>query len=414
MHRKVWIFNHHAALAGHRHYCIATHLSNMGFDVTIIASSNPENRKDNEARNKKFVVQNINPHVRYIWINTKFDYKSNGIKRILNMLSFLNMSKRYSKQWWNKYGKPNIVIGSSVHPLAWEAAMWVSKKVNAVYFAEVRDIWPLGLMQRLGYSKKHLIVRGINYIADRAYENSKKVITTMPFAYKYICDELGYPNNKVVWIPNGIDTLKVDKARHNNNIVLPQKLMQYLEKYWCCIYTGSLVSCECIDYIIKAAKVIQSQGFEDIHFAIIGDGNKKNEYMDLAEKLELDNIAFFPRISSEQVAKAIPLAKVCLAAVLDRPMYKYGLSMNKLNDYLYSGIPTVFACNVENIVSDSGAGIVVSYGDIKLYTDAIIKIYGMNEYARLSMGSKGPKYIKDNYDMKKVVDRFACILKSVR
>lgn len=400
--------NHHASGNGDRHDSLAKKITEHGIEVIIIASSfmHSEHRY---LYDDVYYVQELDK-LKYIWLHTKPPYKGNDINRLLNMISYMRLIKKYANNWWEEFGKPDVVIGSSVHPFAWEAAYWISKKVGADFYAEVRDLWPLSLIEVQQLNPNHPLVQFFGILEKRAYRRAKKIITTMPYAYIYISETLGFPRDKVVWIPNGIDTERVDNVLKDSDIKLPDELNLYLESNWCAVYAGSLVKSECVDYILEVAEQLQKKGNNKIKFAIVGNGHQKKDLMKIAKEKKLNNVRFFNRVSKEQTSIVVSKAKVCLGAVRNLPIYKYGLSMNKLNDYLYSGNPTIFVCDVENVVRLSGGGISIPYGNIELFVDAIERIYSMNESERKLMAKRGRETIKEQYDTKKLANELLSIL----
>ena len=67
--------------------------------------------------------------------------------------------------------------------------------------------------------------------------------------------------------------------------------------------------------------------------------------------------------------------------------------MNKLNDYLVSGIPTVFACDVDNVVKDAGH-FVVPTNDKTQIAQAILKVKNLNDKDILELKEIGKNYLK--------------------
>lgn len=60
----------------------------------------------------------------------------------MNWITYYLNVKKLSKKLIKKYGKPDIIIGSSPHPLAMLAAVNVGKKFKIPVISEVRDFWP--------------------------------------------------------------------------------------------------------------------------------------------------------------------------------------------------------------------------------------------------------------------------------
>ena len=151
---------------------------------------------------------------------------------------------------------------------------------------------------------------------------------------------------------------------------------------------------------------------DEIKFAFIGDGYLRRELESRVKRENLNNVRIFPRIEKSQVAVALSRARVCIAALKDdRVLNDLGLSLNKLNDYLYSGNPTVFACNSVNVVGESAGGIVVPCSDPKAYAEALMEIYHMSEQQRRDMGERGKKMIRERYSYPLLAKQYMEILR---
>ena len=92
---------------------------------------------------KTYTEENING-VEYLWLKVPVYKQSKSLSRLISMfiflyrLFFLNVKKRDT---------PDVIIVSSTSPLPiWKAYFW-AKRFNAKLIFEVRDIWPLSIME---------------------------------------------------------------------------------------------------------------------------------------------------------------------------------------------------------------------------------------------------------------------------
>ena len=173
-----------------------------------------------------------------------------------------------------------------------------------------------------------------------------------------------------------------------------QDLDDFLDNHWCCVYEGSIAKCEHIDYLLETFRYVNSS---DIALAIVGDGGEKAALMRRAEELGLQNVRFFPEVSKQQVRALLLRAGCCVAASQPLPIYEYGLSMNKLSDYLYSGKPTVFAFGPDNMIGDAGH-FSLPYGEPELMAKAIEQVRSMPQEKLQHLSSQGRRLIKTRYD----------------
>ena len=87
--------------------------------------------------------------------------------------------------------------------------------------------------------------------------------------------------------------------------------------------------------------------------------------------------------------------------VRNKPLYKYGISPNKMYEYFASSRPIIFSGNVANdMVKEANAGISVEAENIEKIKKAILSLYNMSRDKREVLGKNGIKYVKENYDTK--------------
>ena len=75
--------------------------------------------------------------------------------------------------------------------------------------------------------------------------------------------------------------------------------------------------------------------------------------------------------------------------------------MYKLSDYLYSGTPTVFAYDLESVVTDAGH-YSVPYGDADQLRDVILSIRNADEKVLEKLSESGKEEIRRHYDFQNI------------
>ena len=109
-----------------------------------------------------------------------------------------------------KIDNPDVIIVSSASPLPiWKAYLW-SKRFNSKLIFEVRDIWPLSLME-LGQIKKYnpLIIL-LQITENFAYKVSDYVVSVLPKAFEHMKHH-GLEKQRFKYIPNGINLQPLPK-----------------------------------------------------------------------------------------------------------------------------------------------------------------------------------------------------------
>ncbi|KKM10725.1 hypothetical protein SY88_11525 [Clostridiales bacterium PH28_bin88] len=129
----VWILNHYAVspdmAGGTRHYDLGRELVKRGYEVTIFASGFDHNTKKyiKITPEEKLKVEDYEG-VRFVWLNT-VPYYGNDRRRILNMVSYGVRVVGAARC----FKRPDVIIGSSMHPFAALVGWWLARKYKASY-----------------------------------------------------------------------------------------------------------------------------------------------------------------------------------------------------------------------------------------------------------------------------------------
>lgn len=402
---NIWIFNHYALTpdlpGGTRHFDFARELTNRGHKITIFASSfHYSLLKETKKYDKNKFILEIYDNVNFIWIKT-FPYKKNDWKRVLNMLSYSYRSYKVAKNYKKiDIDKPDVIIGSSVHLFAVYIAYKLSKFFKVPFVMEVRDLWPQTLID-MGISKWHPFIILLGILEKFLYKQAKRIITLLPKAKDYITS-LGVSEDKIVWIPNGVYI-----NRFSNN-----RLKNKNTKKFIVTYVGAIGKANNLDVLIKAAKILKD--VSDIEFIIVGDGPERKKLEKKVFELGLNNVQFKGSVSKNEVLFYLCNSDILYFNLKKSPVFKYGISSNKLFDYLASGKPVIFAASAgNNPVADARAGITIPPENPEALAEAILKLYRMPKEERQEMGERGRKYVEKYYSIPKLVDKLEKVLYEV-
>jgi len=401
---NIWIFNHYAITpdlpGGTRHFDFSKELTERGYNVTIFASSFHYSllRETKDYGKSSYIIEDYDG-VRFVWIKTS-PYSRNDWRRVLNMLSYsvraYNVAKKIDIE------KPDVIIGSSVHLFAVYTAYLLSKHYKVPFIMEVRDLWPQTLID-MGVSRWNPFVILLGILERFLYKRAQKIISVLPKAYEYITS-LGIPLEKIEWIPNGVDLKRFEYI--GNNLEKETKFKV--------LYTGAHGIANGLDVLLDTAKILKERGYNNIIMELVGDGPEKKRLMKRAIEEGLDNVSFKDPVKKDKVLKVQAEADILFFNLLAKDTFKYGISSNKLFDYLASGRPVIFASNASNNpVEEAKAGITVPSEDPEAVAEAIINLYKMSEKERLKMGENGRKYVKEYHDIPVLVDKLEKVIQEV-
>ncbi|QNB47001.1 glycosyltransferase [Thermanaerosceptrum fracticalcis] len=410
MQKKIWILNQYAVTprsgSGTRHYDLAEELVKRGYEVTIFASSFDHKLRSETLPSWECLRKESINSVHFCWLKT-FPYKKNDLKRILNILSYT------IHVFWTclREKKPDIIIASSFHPLTCLAGYYISLLKKCRFFAEIRDLWPQTAIDMGTIKEKSFTARALRVLEKFIYKKAERIIVLLPGAVHYM-QKQGYPQDKVVYIPNGVDIARYDRKLIKDKYKSPavDKILGEQEKKFKALYLGAHGQANALVTIVEAAELLQEQGYTDIHLFFVGDGPEKENLMRLAQQKQLHNISFHEPVSKEEVPLLLERVDIALISMLDLPLYQYGISLNKIFDYLCAKRPIVFAGNVLNdIVGQAKAGMTIPPEKPREFARAIAELYQMTEEERKTLGENGRRYVEAQHDIRRLVDTLESI-----
>jgi len=338
--------------------------------------------------------------VRFVWIRTP-PYQRNDWKRAFNMCAFA-----WRAYWTAKALRPgpDVIIGTTFQPLAslCAYAVAVSKKVPFVF--EVKDLWPLTMIEFGRLSPRNPVAWGLSLLERFLARRASKIMTTLAGAADHYA-ELGIVREKVVWIPNGLDlsryaNLKPYDGEPHNPMVL--------------LYAGGHVSANALDTILRAA-LIEQNNSNAAKFLFVGGGQDKPRLVRLAKDLGLRNVEFRNAVPKSELYKIVEEADALILSMRNLPgLYKFGMSFNKLCDYVAAGRPVLFAGDPSsNVVREFQCGIVFPPEDPEAFAAAIQEYKHMTVEQRAEMGRKGICCARERFDIAALAGRLENMLISV-
>lgn len=247
------------------------------------------NSNNNRINDSRKYIEEIEDTISCIYIKAR-DYKGNGKDRILNMFDYATRLISVSKNFDNE--KPDIVYASSVHPLTWLSGYILSKRYDAKFIAETRDLWPETLVA-MGQIKKNSIPAKLLYKLEKfIYKKADRLIFTFPGGKDYV-EEIGLDPSKVRYINNGVDL-----EEYNYNKEKYQYADEDLDNNstFKILYTGSMGQANELSYLLEAAKIIQDKGVKNIKFILFGDGYQRKGLEQFAKDNNLQNVIFKGRV----------------------------------------------------------------------------------------------------------------------
>lgn len=260
---------------------------------------------------------------------------------------------------------------------------------------EVRDLWPQTIIDMGVMGPSHPIIKALQVLERFLYHRATRIITLLPMSHEYIT-ACGISRDKIIWIPNGVDLSRFSRAstkpaNHDGFQVM---------------YLGAHGQANALDVLLDAARIIQERGLSEIRFVLMGDGPEKPRLIKMAEELGLENVEFRNPVPKSKVPDVLTEANVTVFILNDITLYRYGISLNKLFDYLAAMKPLILAGRPANNPVDAAyCGFTIQPRDPEAMAEAIIRLYEMPQDAREEMGRRGRDYVEKHHDIARLAER---------
>jgi len=303
--------------------------------------------------------------------------------------------------------RPDIVIPSCAHIFSYLSARSIAKRFKTKLIFEVRDLWPLSLIELAGLSRLHPLVLFMSCIEKSAYKKSDAVVSVLPNAVDYMASK-GLDRQKFNYIPNGVNAeeWKTSDQLLNGAFKAVIDFVKAKGKF-IVVYSGAHGFPNALDQVLDLKNVLQEQD-APYHFIFIGDGNRKRYLEERAQKEKSHFVSFFPRVPKRKILPVILQADACFIGWQKKNIYRFGISPNKIGDYFMAGKPVVHAVEASNDpVAEVGAGITVEpYNPVQL-DHAIRQLIAMGSEERNRIGESGKKYALENLEWSILGKRYA-------
>lgn len=386
---NIWFLSAHDQPRGNssRTYDFALELIRLGHRVTFFTNSyNHWTHEEILREGESWRIEEIDG-IRVVWLRT-FHYEGNGWRRGVNMVTNAYRALQASAALPDS---PDVVVGPSV-PLGtgWAAAR-IARRTGAAFVFEVRDVWPIALVDDGGLSRHSPVYFVFRSIEKQMYRRADRISATMPFVFHHVA-ESGADAGKVQWLPNGVSRERFSDYAHYDGGA-PDKVVV--------MYVGGFGAAHDVESLVRAAGILQVEAPGAFRFVIVGDGPKKAGCIAEARASGLTNIEFRDPIPKAEVPRIQAQADVLVAAVTDSDAYRFGLNLNKICDYFASARPVVFSGRAPNDpISESGAGFSVPPESPRSMAEALTKVLALPPAERRAMGERGRSYVETNFDMR--------------
>jgi glycosyltransferase involved in cell wall biosynthesis len=261
---------------------------------------------------------------------------------------------------------------------------------------ELTDLWPEVLIDFGILSRRNPVTWALRAIEKFLYRKAQRIIMIWPRTQEYV-QGLGISADKVVWIPHLADLSRYENMKPYDGAIRGRFTVMYL---------GSFVSFMAMEVILDAARVLQDRGRSDIRFVLIGGGTDEFRLRRYAAELSVNNVEFQGLVPKKEISTVMSAADAFVVSLKDVPHLRYGISLNKMCDYLASGRPTVLAGNPGyDPIKEANAGFSVPAEKPLELASAIEALMALTPDERVSLGLNGIEYLRRVHGVDLLTDR---------
>jgi glycosyltransferase involved in cell wall biosynthesis len=401
----VWMINQYAGSPWHgmeyRHYHLARGLVEGGHRVVILSGSHSHLFTRPPRVSRPFTRQDIDG-VAYCWVAVPRYERAISLGRVLNMAAFAALLEALPT---SRLPRPDAIVVSSPSLFPVPIASRWARRLGARLVFEVRDIWPLTLQELGGLSSRHPLIAAMQRLEDYGYRVADSVISVLPGAREHMVAR-GMDPTKFHYLPNGVD---LDGAPGPGDA--PAAIRDAVRPGAFTVgFVGTLGRANVLETLIDAARLLDP---DEVRVVIVGHGPERDQLVQRAGGAP--NVSFAGPIPKRDVAAALRLFDACYVGYRRSSLYRFGVSPNKLYDYMAAGRPVLFAADAANQpVEEADGGLTVAPEDPAALAAAITSLAGASEAERARLGVNARAYVERRHEYRRLAGELAEILAGQR
>lgn len=389
MSTSIWYVSKYVAppgsgTVGGRGYLLMKELALLGHNVSIITSDSNQLATP-PSLDTDYLIQDVDG-LRLCWVRTMKYMIAKSMRRILSWLHF-----EWRLLWLpaNKLIKPDIVIISSLSLLTVLNGFLFRAKYKCRLIFEVRDIWPLTIIEEGRFNPSNPFVWGLAVVERLGYKYADAIVGTMPNLGEHVHNVLGYAR-PTHCIPMGVDEsfftapLPLPKGYEDTNFPKGKFIVAHV---------GTIGITNALDTFLECAEAMYANA--NIHFLVVGDGDLREVYR--AKFSHLTNLTFAPRVPKAMVQSVLSKCDLLYFSVHVSRVWQYGQSLNKVIDYMVAGKPIVASyIGYPSMINEANCGSFVPAGDLIALQQEITRYSQMSVLELRVIGQRGRTWLLEN------------------
>lgn len=400
MGKVVWIVNEYNGPTAirSRQTVLSQRLEERGYDVYLFCGSSDNKGGKNSIEDGADFKRVESDGAKFYVMKTS-NYRRT-YERALVGLQFQHRIWKHRKN----FPKPDVIVSDFAGFFGNVFLKW-KKKYGTKIIYDVLDMWPEGFVE-MGYIKKDSLIAKVLYnMEHKSYREADGIIFSMQGGRDYIIDkgwskEVGgdVDTSDIGYLNNGVDLETVDRERLEVKLDDPDLDTDKFKV----VYLGSISAMNGLDVLVETAKVVQERENNQVVFLVYGTGNQEEQLKKMVAGYGLKNIKFKGRLDKKYAMSLLSRADINIFTFRDSPLWKYGVSPNKLFMYFASGKPVLSMIRPNyDLVEKKKAGISVE-NNPEVVANAIEWFCGMDK-ATYEEYCRNARTTAEEYDYKNLV-----------
>lgn len=367
-----------------RWYELAKCLQRQGCHVQIVTSDSNHGSEFQTNGNRSTLV--VEEAVSYLILRCSQYTRTASIARVISWFDFDLKLFRHCRHM-----APDVVVISSLSLTSIVFGIFLKWRHGSRLVFEIRDIWPLTMIEEGGFSRFHPLALYLRFIELWGYRRADLIVGTMPNLKQHVI-ESGVQKPDSAFHTCGIG-VSPERAAEVAPFTFTPELEARVKGRTIIGYCGSIGLTnnlhDFVDYMERCQR-------DDVVFIIAGDGADREQFQSRLEGR--DNVVFLGRIAPDQVQGFLRRCDILFLSTLPSKVWDYGQSMNKVIDYMlaakyivaqYTGYPS--------FINEAGCGVFTDGAGLADCLDAAID---MPPNARDAAGLAGREWLLEhqNYE----------------
>lgn len=374
----------------------------MGHEVTVVTCvpHHPMGKVYPNYENKILQKERIDGiNVVRLW--TYVTANKGTVKRTVNYLFYMLMTV-FAAPFLTK---ADIVLSTSPQFFNGLAGFFVSRIKKAPWVLEVRDLWPESILA-VGAIKNRNIIHILTGLERFAYRKADCIVTVTD-SFKYYIAQLGFPENKIEVVKNGVDLSQFHRVGNGeSNVRDPQLRDKFVASY-----IGTIGMAHGLDTLLEAAKILKDE--TNIVFLIVGEGADRSRLEERVRIERISNVHMLGQLPKNEVRRVLAHSDVVLVLLRKLKLFKTVIP-SKIFESMAMGVPIILAVEGESqkIVEDSYSGLVVEPENAKEIAFTVSCLSKNREKCNF-LAENGPKFVADNFNRDDLARRYEEILRDL-